>query len=153
MIYSKTIFIGLSVLCGCTNNKKTSVENASKPNIVFILTDDQAWNLLSRDGRYPFLKTPEIDRIANEGIVFENAFVTTSLCSPSRACLMTGCYAHKHGVFINSYGDPNPEVPFLPKILQETGYETAFLGKWHMKNGAEPRKGFDYWLSFDGQGQ
>jgi N-acetylglucosamine-6-sulfatase len=124
-----------------------------KPNMVFILTDDQAWNLLGKDGRYTFMKTPNLDRIAKEGMVFNNAFVTISLCSPSRACLMTGVYAHKHGVYINSYCDPDPNVPFLPKILQEAGYETAFLGKWHMKNGAQPRKGFDYWLSFDGQGQ
>jgi N-acetylglucosamine-6-sulfatase len=99
------------------------------------------------------MKTPNIDQIAGEGMVFKNAFTTTSLCSPSRACNMTGCYAHKHGVYINSYSDPDPEVPFLPAKLQEAGYATAFLGKWHMKNGAEPRKGFDYWLSFEGQGQ
>jgi N-acetylglucosamine-6-sulfatase len=125
----------------------------SKPNIVFILTDDQAWNVLGKDGRYTFMKTPNLDQLSREGMVFGNAFVTTSLCSPSRASIMTGCYAHKHGVYINSYGDPDPRVPFLPKVLQGTGYETAFLGKWHQKDGAGPRAGFDYWLSFDGQGQ
>ncbi len=134
----------------CVDKKRS---DQAKPNIVFIMTDDQAWNVLGKDGRYPFMKTPNIDQIAEEGLVFENAFVTTSLCSPSRACYMTGCYAHTHGVYINSHGDPDPKVPFLPKILQEAGYETAFLGKWHMKHGAEPRDGFDYWLSFDGQGK
>jgi len=153
MKYSTVLFLIPFVLYSCTNRQKTNMTDPSKPNIVFILTDDQAWNVLGKDGRYNFMKTPNIDRIAEEGIVFENAFVTTSLCSPSRACFMTGCYAHINGVYINSYSDPDPKVPFLPKVLQETGYETAFLGKWHMKPGAEPRDGFDYWLSFDGQGK
>jgi N-acetylglucosamine-6-sulfatase len=147
------IFIlGFSMM-GCLNRQKADVNIQTKPNIVFILTDDQAWNLLGKDGRYPFMQTPNLDRLGHEGMVFENAFVTTSLCSPSRASILTGCYAHKNGVYVNSYSDPNPEVPFLPKILQSAGYNTAFLGKWHMKDGAEPRPGFDYWLSFDGQGQ
>lgn len=152
--YLTLFIISLSVLNNsCINRQKKNNADLPKPNIVFILTDDQAWNVLGRDGRYTFMKTPNIDRIANEGMVFANAFTTISLCSPSRACIMTGCYAHKHGVFINSFSDPNPDAPFLPKALQEAGYETAFLGKWHMKGGAEPREGFDYWLSFDGQGQ
>ena len=146
------ILTSLVAFSGLSCAKKIN-NDQPKPNIVFILTDDQAWNLLGRDGRYPFMKTPNIDRIASEGVNFKNAFATISLCSPSRASFMTGCYAHKHGVFINSYCDPDPEAPFLPAKLQEAGYETAFLGKWHMKNGAEPRKGFDYWLSFNGQGQ
>jgi len=153
MKYVVTIIISFLIFSSCMKNRKSENADQPKPNIVFIMTDDQAWNVLGKDGRYPFLKTPNIDRIAEEGLVFENAFVTTSLCSPSRACYMTGCYAHTHGVYINSHGDPDPKAPFLPKALQEAGYETAFLGKWHMKHGAEPREGFDYWLSFDGQGK
>jgi N-acetylglucosamine-6-sulfatase len=152
MKYSITI-ISLLLFCSCNNGQKTNTASHSKPDIVFILIDDQAWNLLGIDGRYTFMKTPNLDQLAREGMVFENAFVTTSLCSPSRACFMTGSYAHINKVYINSYGDPDPNVPFLPKILQKAGYETAFLGKWHMKHGAEPREGFDYWLSFDGQGK
>ena len=152
MRYMTTFFIGLLVI-GCMDAQKPKNADQPKPNIVFILTDDQAWNLLGKDGRYTFMKTPNLDQLGREGMVFENAFVTTSLCSPSRASIMTGCYAHKNGVYINSYSDPKPDVPFLPKILQNSGYQTAFLGKWHMKDGAQPREGFDYWLSFDGQGQ
>lgn len=141
------------IIFSCTFFTGKNQKDNSKPNIVFILTDDQAWNLLGRDSMYKFMKTPFIDRLAAEGMVFTNTFVTTSLCSPSRASFMTGCYAHKHGVYINESTDPNPDVPFLPAILQQEGYETAFLGKWHMKSGSAPRKGFNYWLSFDGQGQ
>ncbi|HEC42437.1 hypothetical protein LCGC14_2346530 [marine sediment metagenome] len=150
MKYSMFIMVVLFVCSSCGRKQKT--EN-TKPDIVFILIDDQAWNVLSKDGRYTFLETPNLDQLSREGLVFENAFVTTSLCSPSRACFMTGCYAHTNGVYINEHRDPDPDVPFLPKVLQEAGYETAFFGKWHMKPGSEPREGFDYWLSFDGQGK
>lgn len=146
------ILAGMLAFTGCINRQK-KITDQSKPNIVFILIDDQAWNVLGKDGRYTFMKTPNLDQLSREGLVFENAFVTTSLCSPSRACFMTGSYAHSNGVYINSYSDPDPDVPLLPKVLQEAGYETAFLGKWHMKRGANPREGFDYWLSFDGQGK
>jgi len=153
MKYSILIIAILSLFSSCINRQKPNNTDGPKPDIVFILIDDQAWNVLGRDGQYPFLKTPNLDQLCEEGLVFENAFVTTSLCSPSRACFMTGCYAHTNGVYINEQSDPDPGVPFLPKVLQEAGYETAFLGKWHMKRGAEPREGFDYWLSFDGQGE
>ena len=146
-------FLGLFILIGCTQTNKEDSTALQRPNMVFILTDDQAWNVLGRDGRYKFMDTPHLDQIADEGLVFRNAFVTTSLCSPSRASFMTGSYAHQHGVYVNTYSDPDPNGPLLPKELQKAGYETAFLGKWHMKHGSEPREGFDYWLSFDGQGK
>jgi N-acetylglucosamine-6-sulfatase len=142
-----------ALLSGCGTGSQGKDGSQSRPNIIFIMTDDQAWNLLGKDGRYPFMKTPNLDQLSREGMVFQNAFVTTSLSSPSRACIMTGSYAHKHGVYINTYADPDPNVPFMPKVLQGAGYETSFIGKWHMKPGAQPREGFDYWLSFEGQGQ
>jgi len=153
MKFTALLALGLFVFSSCTSSQKNKVPDQKRPNIVFIMTDDQAWNVLGRNGRYPFMKTPNIDRLADEGMVFENAFVVSSVCSPSRASFLTGTYPHRHGVYVNAFSDPDPNVPFFPKILQETGYETAFCGKWHMKKGSEPRDGFDYWLSFDGQGE
>lgn len=120
-------------------------------NIVFILVDDQRYDAFSFMG-HPFLKTPHLDALAANGLVFENAFVTTSLCSPSRASILTGQYAHKHGVLSNSTRLPS-HLPTFPKELQKAGYETAFIGKWHMGGSTdEPRPGFDRWVSFRGQG-
>lgn len=124
----------------------------ARPNILFILTDDQRWDAMSCMGN-PFVKTPNMDRIRNEGALFANAFVTTSLCSPSRASFLTGTYAHTHGVFGNRGLEFDPEqTPSFPLLLQKNGYETAFVGKWHMGKSSDPHAGFDYWLSFSGQG-
>ncbi|MDQ1255517.1 MAG: hypothetical protein QG656_109, partial [Candidatus Hydrogenedentes bacterium] len=125
----------------------------ARPNFVFINIDDLAWNALGFEGRFPFLQTPHIDRLAREGAKFSNAFVTISLCAPSRACSITGCYAHRHGVRTNEGMDPKSDLTTFPQALQRAGYETAHIGKWHMKNVADPRPGFDYWLSFVGQGR
>ena len=124
---------------------------AERPNILVILTDDHRHDALGFLG-HPFLKTPNLDRIAAEGIHFENAFVTTSLCSPSRASILTGLYAHNHGV-VDNY-NPIPEgLTYFPEYLQKTGYETAFIGKWHMGGDIDhPQPGFDHWISFKGQG-
>ncbi|MBN1345228.1 MAG: sulfatase [Phycisphaerae bacterium] len=123
-----------------------------RPNILFILTDDQRWDAMSCMG-HPFLKTPQMDRLATEGARLANAFVTTSLCSPSRACFLTGMHAHRHGVRTNESIDIRPDTPTFPQLLRQAGYETAFVGKWHMARKATPRPGFDYWLSFLGQGK
>ncbi len=123
-----------------------------RPNIVFILTDDQRYDAMSCAG-HPWLKTPNMDRLAEEGVLFSNAFVTTSLCSPSRASFLTGCYAHAHEVFMNNGRDPNPSIPTFPQLLRKAGYRTAFIGKWHMARTNSPRPGFDHWVSFSGQGR
>jgi len=125
------------------------------PNIVFILTDDHRWDAIGVKG-HPFVETPNMDRLANEGILFENAFVTTSLCSPSRASFLTGQYASRHSVQNNfSRWDSNKNITFL-EHLKKAGYDTAFVGKWHMPGGELPDlPGVDLFVSFtrkNGQG-
>ncbi len=124
--------------------------DSRRPNFVFILTDDQRHDTLSCTG-HPFLHTPNIDRLAREGALFENAFVTTSLCSPSRASFLTGQYAHRHGVRDNNTL-LSADARTFPRLLHEQGYETAYVGKWHMSLQSEPQPGFDRWVSFRGQG-
>jgi len=117
------------------------------PNIVYMMTDDQRFDAMSCAGN-TIIQTPNMDRIAKEGVRFLNMFVTNSLCAPSRATFMTGKYSHVHGVRTNSV--PFGPQPVFTDDLRKAGYHTCFIGKWHM-SGAHP--GFDYWLGFSGQGQ
>lgn len=130
-----------------------SGEEEVKPNILFVMVDDLPPDAVFEQGRYPFLHVPHIDRLADEGMVFEQMFVTTSICSPSRASILTGTYASVHGVRYNGINDPDPALQQFPQILQQHGYKTAMIGKWHMAHSAEPRPGFDYWIGFRGQGE
>ena len=121
-------------------------------NIVVILTDDHRYDALGFMKTQSFLETPNLDRLAAEGVHFKNAMVTTALCSPSRASIFTGLYAHQHRVVDNNH-PISPGLTFFPEHLQRAGYETAFIGKWHMgAEGDEPQPGFDHWISFRGQG-
>ena len=120
-------------------------------NVVFILTDDHRYDAMGCAG-HPFLETPHLDSIARNGAHLQNAFVTTSLCSPSRASILTGLYTHKHRVIDNNRLVPDGTL-FFPQYLQRAGYETGFFGKWHMGgHHDDPRPGFDKWVSFRGQG-
>ncbi|RJP21298.1 MAG: DUF4976 domain-containing protein [Candidatus Abyssobacteria bacterium SURF_5] len=121
-----------------------------KPNIIFILTDDHRWDYMSCSG-HSFLQTPNIDRLANEGILFENAFVTTSLCSPSRASFLTGQYAHTHGVKNNLTAWRDENITFL-ELLKQAGYDTFFVGKWHMPGRLPNLRGVDRFITFTVQG-
>jgi N-acetylglucosamine-6-sulfatase len=123
---------------------------AQQPNIVFILTDDQRYDEVGFLN--PVLQTPNMDALAADGVHFANAFVTTALCSPSRASILTGQMMHNHGVVDNNRPLP-AGLELFPERLQAAGYQTAFIGKWHMGGEvSEPRPEFDYWASFPGQG-
>jgi len=127
------------------------IRAADRPNVVFILTDDQRADAMSCAG-HPFLRTPHIDKLASEGVRFTNAFVTTSLCSPSRASILSGLYAHTHGVS-NNFTDYPAGLNSYPLQLQKQGYKTAYIGKWHMgEDNDAARPGFDYFVTHKGQG-
>ena len=160
-INSKSVVVLIVFLiCGLWSNAQTNQEdtNTQQPNFLFILVDDQPFDAVGFSGRYPFLETPNIDRLKNEGAHVENFFVTQSICSPSRASFLTGTYPHIHGVNQNNrHVDPKwDEFAPYSSHLQASGYQTAHVGKIHMahlKGKAHVRPGFDYWFSFIGQGE
>ena len=121
-------------------------------NIIFILTDDHRYDALGFLKTQTFIETPNLDKIASEGAYLPNAFVTTALCSPSRASILSGLYAHKHQVIDNNNPVSNKLI-FFAQYLQQIGYQTGFVGKWHMGgHSAAPQRGFNHWVSFPGQG-
>jgi len=124
-----------------------------RPNLIVILIDDLRFDEFGAGG-HPYMQTPHIDRLAHEGALFTNAFHTTPLCSPNRASILTGQYASRHGIIDNVGRDAaSHRLPNYMLVLQQLGYETAHIGKWHMGNDASPRPGYDTWISFRGQGQ
>lgn len=132
--------------------KLKKIKQAQARNVIFILSDDHRWDFMGFMNKIPWLETPNMDRLAREGAHFPHAFVTTSLCSPSRASILTGLFSHTHTVVDNQAPDPG-DLIFFPQYLQKAGYETAYIGKWHMGDDDDmPRPGFDHWVSFRGQG-
>jgi arylsulfatase A-like enzyme len=148
--------IHLLLLTLCLANLGSAA--ARKPNFIYLFTDDQRWDTLGvvqreqgEKGRFPWLKTPNLDRLAAEGLRFRNAFVVNSLCAPSRASLITGQYGHANGV-VNNH-TPHPEGnPNMASLLRPAGYVSGYVGKWHHGGQSGKRPGFDESASFVGQG-
>jgi len=119
---------------------------SSRPNIMFIMTDDHAAHAISAYGS-KINKTPHLDKLAGEGIRLDRCFVTNSICTPSRAAILTGKYSHKNGVPVFNRFDGSQQT--VAKLLQAAGYHTGMFGKWHL--GSDPT-GFDRWKILPGQG-
>ncbi len=139
------VLIIVAGLFSCKENSESVIEK--RPNIIFIMTDDHAYQALSAYDN-ELLETPHIDRLAKEGMLFQKAFVTNSICSPSRAVALTGKFSHLNSVRDNLDVFDSAKVTF-PKLLQKAGYETAIYGKWHLKSAP---KGFDFWEVLPNQG-
>ncbi len=138
----------LSLLSGCESLSRATSVAKKRPNILYIMSDDHGYQAMSCYGS-KINKTPNLDRVANEGIRFNNCFCTNSICGPSRAVILTGKYSHINGFMENEKTDFDPEQQTYPKLLQKAGYQTAVIGKWHL--GSDPT-GFDYWSVLPGQG-
>ncbi len=140
-----------ALLCstGCADSPQTT----SSPNILFLMTDDQRWDCLGSKG-HPVLKTPHLDRLANQGVSFRNAFVTTSMCAVARASFYTGRYARNNSVRgprrINSQLAPEILAASFPAVLKKAGYRTGCFGKWGI-GGRLPKEVFDAWNAWTGQ--
>src|SRR3954464_5561761 len=153
LLFAGSILLGSVMLAQPARQVTIKKLAGVKPrNVIFILSDDHRYDFMGFTGHVPGLQTPNMDRLAHEGAYLQNAFVTTSLCSPSRASILTGQYAHTHTVVDNQSPAPKSLV-YFPQYLQKAGYQTSFFGKWHMGGETdEPRPGFNRWVSFRGQG-
>ncbi len=157
--YAAVILIGISSLCinpmAAQEEEKTAVhQRDERPNILFIMSDDHACNAISAyGGRLANIApTPNIDRIAASGIRLDRCFVTNSICTPSRAVILSGQHSHINGVktLIDAFPGPDSGTPNVASILQRSGYQTALVGKWHLRSAPW---GFDYWKIGPGQGK
>ena len=144
------VIVALVVWVGSSAPPASAGEETGErpPNVVFVLTDDQRWDCLGLADD-SVINTPNIDRLASEGALFTNALCTNSICSPSRACILTGQYCHTNGAFDLS-GKVEPGNQMLPIQMRKAGYQTAMIGKWHLKD--EPAE-FDYYCDHPGQGK
>ncbi len=141
---------GALSIFGCTTTEKNEEQTETspqKPNIIFMMTDDHAQQAISAYGS-ELINTPNIDRLANEGMLFNHAYVTNSISAPSRAVILTGKYSHKNGVLDNKTPFDGSQQTY-PKLLKNAGYQTAMFGKWHLKTAPT---GFDHWKILPGQG-
>lgn len=142
-------FAGLTALIWSA----TALAAEPRPNLLLVVVDDLRFDDFGAAG-HPFAHTPHLDRVAREGAQFRNFFAVTPLCSPSRANILTGLETRHHGILDNTERSPRShELPTFARTLQAAGYNTGFIGKWHMGNDPTPRPGFDYWVAMKGQGE
>src|SRR5690625_6143982 len=143
------LILSVGIIFSCSRSAKSGKgETDDRPNIIFIMSDDHGYQAISAYTDH-LTQTPNIDRLAREGMVFDRAFVTNSLCAPSRAVILTGKHSHKNGFKTNSDTFDGSQ-PTVPKNLRENGYQTAIFGKWHLKS--DPT-GFDTWKILIDQGE
>lgn len=139
------LLISLFIFSSCTQ-KQTNPND--RPNIVFIMSDDHGYQAISAYG-YGLNHTPNMDKLAQQGMLFKHCFVTNSLCAPSRAAILTGKYSNLNGIKGNGREVFDGSQTTFPQLLQQAGYQTAMIGKWHLKSYPT---GFDYWNILPGQG-
>src|SRR4051812_29387795 len=161
MAFQSTMFIRIltfALIASSFAPGANAAEKHARPNFVFMYADDWRWDCLGVEqkergekGRFPWLETPRLDKLASEGVRFRNSFVVNSLCSPGRACVLTSRYSHLNGIIGNST-PMSPETPTLGTRLKQAVYSTAYCGKFQMDSQRE-RPGFDYVASFIGQGK
>ncbi len=145
------ILLALTILICVACEPTPTQPRGDQPNVILLLVDDLRWDEVGYAG-YP-IPTPNIDSLAAKGVRFDRAYVVTSLCSPSRASFLTGTYPHTHGVVSNRSKLDFTRTPTIAALLQDEGYETAMIGKWHMGQSSKQRPGFDYWYSPPGHGR
>ncbi len=146
LLFAGTILACLSIIPGCSPRTKAK-NGTERPNIIFMMSDDHAYQAISAYQDH-LIKTPNIDRIAGEGMLFSNACVTNSICAPSRAVILTGKHSHMNGKIDNRFPFDTSQITF-PQLLHAAGYQTAMFGKLHFGNNP---KGFDQFKILPGQG-
>ena len=157
-MYLTALIVGLLLCTACRTPDggevaDNSITRNGSPNIIVVVVDDLRWDELGVAG-HPFLETPHIDALARDGVQFANAFHSVPLCSPNRASILTGQYPSRHGIIDNvARSRMSHRLETFPQAVQAGGYETTFLGKWHMGNDPTPREGFDNWVAIPGLGR
>ena len=144
----KNIFLLGAIACLISQPGLQAQEQKSRPNIIYIMSDDHAYQAISAYG-YGLNNTPHIDKLAEKGMLFNRAFVTNSICGPSRAVMLTGKYSHING-FTDNHSTFDNKQQTVATVLHDAGYQTAVIGKWHLISDPV---GFDYWNIVPGQGE
>ena len=148
-----TSLVVLWALFGSAVIQAQVLANGKRPNVVVVVVDDLRFDEFGAGG-HPYLETPHIDRLAEEGAMFMNAFHAVPLCSPNRASLLTGQFPSRHGIIDNvARNRASHRLQTFPLAMHDAGYNTGFIGKWHMGNDPTPRAGFDTWVALPGQGR